>query len=62
LFAQALARHSSTNKQRDIRKQRRLQTEAGSKDEEDDAASVTSSIRSTEASSVANDPTVMDEK
>ncbi|XP_020621129.1 coiled-coil domain-containing protein 87-like [Orbicella faveolata] len=58
---QALARHSTTDRERDQRKQRRLQKEVESKDDQDDSASVTSSIHSTEASSVANDPTVLDE-
>jgi len=58
---QALARHSTTDRERDQRKQRRLQKEVESKDDHDDSASVTSSIQSTEASSVANDPTILDE-
>jgi len=62
LLFQALARHSTTDRERDQRKQRRLQKEVESKDDQDDSASVTSSIQSTEASSVANDPTVLDEK
>ena len=62
LSFQALARHSTTNRERDQRKQRRVQKEVESKDDQDDSASVTSSIQSTEASSVANDPTVLDEK
>ena len=62
LLFQALARHSTTDRERDQRKQRRLQKEVESKDDHDDSASVTSSIQSTEASSVANDPTILDEK
>ena len=62
LLFQALARHSTTDRERDQRKQRRVQKEVESKDDQDDSASVTSSIQSTEASSVANDPTILDEK
>ena len=62
VFLQALARHSTTKREKDQRKQRRLQREDEAKDDQDDAASVTSTIQSTEASSVANDPTVLDEK
>jgi len=58
---QALARHSTTNREKDLRKQRHLQKDEESKDDQEDAASVTSTIRSTEASSVANDPTVLDD-
>ncbi|KAL9986945.1 hypothetical protein ACROYT_G001163 [Oculina patagonica] len=58
---QALARHSTTDRERDERRHKRLQKEPESKDNHDDAASVTSSIQSTEASSVANDPTVLDD-
>ncbi|KAK2559100.1 Coiled-coil domain-containing protein 87 [Acropora cervicornis] len=60
---QALARHSTTKKEKDQRREGRLvrDDESKSKDEDDDAASVTSKIHSTEASSVANDPTILDE-
>lgn len=58
---QALARYSTTNKEKDHRKEKRLEIEDDAKDEQDDVASVTSTIQSTEASSLANDPTVMDD-
>lgn len=62
VFLQALARYSTTNKEKDHRKEKRLEIEDDAKDEQDDVASVTSTIQSTEASSLANDPTVMDDK
>lgn len=58
---QALARYSTINKEKNHRRDRRFLRDQESKNEDDDVASITSTVISTEATSIANDPTLLDE-